>query len=404
MTTVATPSKCAGPAVRPAQHFGDPRDMDAGRESVRIDLLHGWGEQDVGAGVAGQFGVALLGARIRAQVLVRAELGGVDEQRHDDQVVLGAGPPHQRRDDPRGGRPSSGRARRSDRPARASRTAARTSAMLRRILTAAPCPLRQCPRARTQGVEQRRAGRAPATAMASRCRATVRTSPRATGPVSAALRAVRRPVLHGAAHERCEHAAGFGAAQACGSRRDLLGRREQRHDEVRSDGCGGVVAGALVVRERERVGRRAGPRAPAATSSAAGDASGDGASDAAEGLRAFIADERLQRMQSEVHSDLGQRGGAGHVSDEPAACSTAPPRRRRSRRPERTAARHPPARRARPDPIGPFTSTPAARSPRAVTRPSRPRPTMVTVATARRGGCGVGSHGSRARRRSAGVP
>ena len=51
------PVEVAGPAVRTAQHFGDARDVDAGGEPVRVDLLDGRGEEDVGARVAGQRGV-----------------------------------------------------------------------------------------------------------------------------------------------------------------------------------------------------------------------------------------------------------------------------------------------------------------------------------------------------------
>ena len=53
-----------------------------------------------------------------------------------------------------------------------------------------------------------------------------------------------------------------------------------------------------------------------ATPSASGGPAGDGASDPTERIRTLGADERPQRMQSEVNADFADRGRPRRVSDE----------------------------------------------------------------------------------------
>ena len=71
-----------------------------------------------------------------------------------------------------------------------------------------------------------------------------RTGERRLGPE-------RDPVLHRRAHERREQAARLRRLEA-GVARDLLGHRLERDQEVRRHRRGGVVGGALVVRQLER--------------------------------------------------------------------------------------------------------------------------------------------------------
>ena len=95
---------------------------------------------------------------------------------------------------------------------------------------------------------------------AARCRATVASSPRATGPVSARFRAQPGPVLDGRAHERHEQ---FALDTHAGG--DSLGRRLERHQEVGGDRRGGVIGGPVLVGDldgthSEGLGERRGQR------------------------------------------------------------------------------------------------------------------------------------------------
>ena len=81
----------AAPGGIAVQHVGQAAHAHLGGEAGGVDLLGRRGEQQVHALGLGQLGVALLVARVGVQVLVRAELGRVHEQRHHDHVVLGAG-------------------------------------------------------------------------------------------------------------------------------------------------------------------------------------------------------------------------------------------------------------------------------------------------------------------------
>ena len=71
-------------------------DLDRGGGAVGVDLGDVGGEDEVDARLAGQAQVALLVARVAVEVLVRAELGRVDEEAHHDDVALGAGGAQQR--------------------------------------------------------------------------------------------------------------------------------------------------------------------------------------------------------------------------------------------------------------------------------------------------------------------
>src|SRR5262245_15128253 len=66
-------------------------DLDPGLEARRIQLLGGRGEEDIDAGFFGEGGVALLFARICSEIFARPELGRVDEQAGDDDLVFLAG-------------------------------------------------------------------------------------------------------------------------------------------------------------------------------------------------------------------------------------------------------------------------------------------------------------------------
>ena len=70
--------------------------VDPGGIALRVHLLGGRREQDVDARLLCEPRVALLVARISAEVLGRAELRRVDEEARDDDVVLLAGGGEQR--------------------------------------------------------------------------------------------------------------------------------------------------------------------------------------------------------------------------------------------------------------------------------------------------------------------
>ena len=87
--TVATPRKCPGRASPsgPAERL---LDLDPRVEAVGIHLGGRRHEEEVDAGRLGDGGVRLLVARVALEVLPCAELGRVDEDRGDHQVVLAA--------------------------------------------------------------------------------------------------------------------------------------------------------------------------------------------------------------------------------------------------------------------------------------------------------------------------
>ena len=63
-------------------------DLDPGLEAGRVHLLERRREEDVDPGLLGEARVAVLVSRIAGEVLAGDELGGVDEQARDDEVVL----------------------------------------------------------------------------------------------------------------------------------------------------------------------------------------------------------------------------------------------------------------------------------------------------------------------------
>ena len=85
----------AGPR-RAVERLGDAGDGHRGGETRRIHFLDGGGEQQVAAGAGEQFGVARLAAGIGLEILVRAELRGVDEDADHDAVGMQARQLHQR--------------------------------------------------------------------------------------------------------------------------------------------------------------------------------------------------------------------------------------------------------------------------------------------------------------------
>ena len=83
----ADAGEMAGAAVGALEHVGQALDADGGREARRVDLLGRRGEEHVDAELGRLGRVARLVARIGGQVGRLLELGGVDEQRHDDLVA-----------------------------------------------------------------------------------------------------------------------------------------------------------------------------------------------------------------------------------------------------------------------------------------------------------------------------
>ena len=74
-------------AVLALERLGQAAHVDRRREARRIDLVERGREEQVGAGLGRQRGVALLVARVGGQVAGLVELRGVDEERDDDDVA-----------------------------------------------------------------------------------------------------------------------------------------------------------------------------------------------------------------------------------------------------------------------------------------------------------------------------
>jgi hypothetical protein len=85
------PVEVGDAAVRALEVRGEPRDADGGGEAVGVDLLDRRREEQVGARLRGELGVAGLVAGVAGEVRGLVELGRVDEQRHHDDVAGGAG-------------------------------------------------------------------------------------------------------------------------------------------------------------------------------------------------------------------------------------------------------------------------------------------------------------------------
>ena len=75
-------------ALEPAREL---LDLDPGLVAGRVELVGGRGEEQVGARLVGRARVALLVARVGGEVVGGVELRRVDEQAHDEDLVLGPG-------------------------------------------------------------------------------------------------------------------------------------------------------------------------------------------------------------------------------------------------------------------------------------------------------------------------
>src|SRR6185312_16338850 len=78
------------------EHRAEPLDVDPGLEARRVDLLRGRDEEYVDAGLLRELGVACLVSRVAREVLPLGELGRVDEQACDDELVFFARGPEER--------------------------------------------------------------------------------------------------------------------------------------------------------------------------------------------------------------------------------------------------------------------------------------------------------------------
>ena len=74
-------------AARPLEAVGEPRHLDERARPLRVDLLGLGGEDDVHPFLREHLDVAGEVARVACQVFVRPELRGIDEDRHDHEVV-----------------------------------------------------------------------------------------------------------------------------------------------------------------------------------------------------------------------------------------------------------------------------------------------------------------------------
>ena len=156
-------------------------------------------------------------------------------------------------------------------------------------------------------------------ATASRCEATVASSPRATGPVSARSGPASLHCSTVRAHERREQGPCLARLEP-GAAGHPLGGRFERDKEVRGDRRGRVVGGASVLGDLEG-------RHPEVVRERAREAerlrrvAGDGAAGPRERLGAAALGEGLERVQAEPAGCRGglerrERGGAAGVADE----------------------------------------------------------------------------------------
>ena len=209
------------------------------------------------------------------------------------------------------------------------------------------------------------------SATASRWRATVASSPRAIGPVSASAAPSARPVLDRGADERDEQ-----RAVDAGGGGEPLRRALERDEEVRRDRGGRVVGGAVLVGDGRRA--QAEPRGQLARDrERARRRARDGGAGARERRRAGRRDGH-QRVQAErLVAGERRRARSRPSSGRPARRARRPRRRPRSRRPARTAAprrRRPGSRHGR---AGRRSARPVARRAAARAVPRRPAPTIA---------------------------
>ena len=165
------------------EHLRELLDVDPGREARRVHLLRGRREDDVHARFLGAARRSRSSSRgYRAEVVAAVELGRVDEDARDDDVVLCARCARAARGGPRGGRPSWARGRRDPSAAGAGsaagppRSCARPSrprSPLRGSGTAAPAPAPARASARSWRLARSPSRRArSARSSGSRCRSS----------------------------------------------------------------------------------------------------------------------------------------------------------------------------------------------------------------------------------------
>ena len=197
------------------------------------------------------------------------------------------------------------------------------------------------------------------SATASRWRSTVASSPRATGPVSAAA----GPRSAQFSHRGCARAAPAARGPRSGSspapRRHLLGGGLERHQEVGGDRGGGVVGGAGRVVDLERRACRAPRRVACAVRQRVGRGARHRAAGAGEARGALAAGEGLQRVEAEGlgagRVERGERRWRRSCARRAAPRRPRPRRRPGSRRRARTAAPRRRGAACSPRPAGPPT-------------------------------------------------
>ena len=251
VTTVVTPAKCSGPRCSGAPSSTPVSAADDARScrsrAGRPRSAAGANSRSTPSASA-SCGVALLVARVGVQVLARAELGRVDEQRHHHHVALLAGAAEQGEVtvvEGAHGRHQPDRCARRAARARAPRAARRrcgSSSYPRSAASARVCSTSSSKRASSSGA---------ASATARRWAATVASSPRAIGPVSASLGPELGEVVDRAAQQRHEQLPGLVRLEARAGG-DPLGRRLEGDQEVGGHRGRGVVGGAALVVDLER--------------------------------------------------------------------------------------------------------------------------------------------------------
>ena len=174
---------------------------------------------------------------------------------------------------------------------------ARISAMVRIVLMPALRPPARGWRRRARRTAASSSGVRSATA--ARWRATVASSPRAIGPVSARSAPQRGPVLD-ARRARAGRAAARSTPAVAASR---SARALERDEEVRGDRGGGVVGGAVLVGDARRRASRALAPAPRAIVERARRGAGDRAPGAARARR-----RRAGRAPSSAGAGEAPRG------------------------------------------------------------------------------------------------
>jgi hypothetical protein len=293
-----------GAADGALHRLADAGDGDRRGEAGRVDDLGRRGEQDVGAGLGGQLGVAGLVARVGVEVGGLVELRGVDEQRHDDGRAALARCRTEARWPVVQARPWWDQA---DRPRR---VAQRGADVLDGAHGDHAGTLRRPARSRVRRPARRRARAARARARRPR-RAGARR-----GLVAAGDRAGQRLL----GPRRAQLSTVWRTSGTSSSGRRPGGARRPSSsvtEEVRGDRTRRVVGGAVLVGDLDGA-------EPEARGEVAGEGQRGGvepatAAPAREGLGRLVAGERHQRMDAEGVDVAGQdveAGGPAAVADE----------------------------------------------------------------------------------------